>query len=382
MRIAYLSETYPPEINGVALTVERSVRHLRRHGHNVLLCRPRQPGEVQADDADEWRTPSVRLPMYPDVRMGLTLAPIVRRRLEAFEPDLVHVATQGPLGSAGVTAARDLMLPVTSDFRTNFHTYCAHYGLRFAGSLVLHYLRRFHNRTTATFVPSRALRAELEAKGFEHVEVVGRGVDGRLFKPRKRSEDLRQFWDADERAPVLLYVGRLASEKNIHLALRTFLVVRELHPNARMVVVGDGPLRGQLENEYPIVHFAGPLRGESLAIHYASADLFLFPSLTETFGNVTLEAMAAGLAVVAFNVAAAAEWIRDGSNGLLVPAGDENAFIDAACRALAPETDLPRLRIRARQSMLAADWEPVLQSFERRLGQIACAIGTHDAAVA
>jgi glycosyltransferase involved in cell wall biosynthesis len=382
MRIAYLTETYPPEINGVSLTVERCVQHMRHSGHEVLLCRPRQPGEAESDDAREWRTPGMRLPMYPDVRMGLTLAASVRRRFEAFEPDLVHVATQGPLGSAGVAAARELMVPVTSDFRTNFHTYCAHYGFRFAAGLVLHYLRRFHNRTLATFVPSRALRSELEAQGFEHVEVMSRGVDAQRFSPRKRSDELREFWDADPDSPVVLYVGRLASEKNVVLALRAFLILREMHPRARMVMVGDGPLRTQLENDYPMVHFAGPLRGESLAIHYASADLFLFPSLTETFGNVTLEAMSAGLAVVAFDVAAASEWIRNGENGFAIEPGAENMFIDAACRALGPEVDLQRLRSNARQTMLAADWEPVLQSFERRLAQIASTIGVRDAAVA
>jgi len=382
MRIAYFTETYPPEINGVALTVERCVQYLRRRRNNVLLCRPRQSGEAHRNDGREWRTSGLRLPMYPDVRMGLALTPSVRRKLETFEPDLVHVATQGPLGSAAVSAARDLLVPVTSDFRTNFHTYCAHYGLRFATGLVLHYLRRFHNRTNATFVASRGLRAELAAQGFEHVEVISRGVDVQGFTPRKRSRELREFWDAADDAPVLLYVGRLAAEKNVTLALHAFMTVRELHPGARMVVVGDGPLRVQLENEYPMVHFAGALRGESLAIHYASADVFLFPSLTETFGNVTLEAMSAGLAVVAFNVAAAADWIRDGTNGLLAVPGDETAFVDAACRALGPEVDLARMRARARQTMQAADWEPVLQSFERRLGQIACAIAVHDAALA
>ena len=381
MRIAYFTETYPPEINGVSLTVERCVRHLR-HDNTVLLCRPRQPGEPLVDDTNEWRTPGVRLPMYPDVRMGLALSASVRRRLEAFEPDLVHVATPGPLGSAAIAAARDLLVPVTSDFRTNFHTYCNHYGLGFAGALVLHYLRRLHNRTAATFVPSRIVRAELEAQGFEHVEVMARGVDGRFFNPRKRSEELREFWDARGDAPVLLYVGRLASEKNVALALRTYFTLLELHPDARMVVVGDGPLRAQLENEHALVHFAGPLRGESLAIHYASADVFLFPSLTDTFGNVTLEAMASGLAVVAFDVAAAAEWIRDETNGLLAPAGDEGAFMDAAIRALAPDFPLAQLRACARTTTLAADWQPLLRAFELRLGQIACAIRVHDAAMA
>jgi len=348
----------------------------------VLLCRPRQPGETPRDDAEEWRTPGIALPMYPEVRTGLVLTPSVRKRLEAFEPDLVHVATQGLLGRAAVSAARELLVPVTSDFRTNFHAYCGHYGLQLASGVVMRYLRNFHNRTAATFVPSRELRAELEGRGFERVEVMSRGVDAQRFTPRKRSRDLRLFWDAADDSPVLLYVGRLAPEKNVELALRAFLQVQKLHPDARMVVVGDGPLRTRLEAQHPKVHFAGPLRGESLAIHYASADLFLFPSTTETFGNVTLEAMAAGLGVVAFDIAAAAQWIRDGRNGLLAAPGDADAFVDAACRALDPAFDLGTLRKRARQSMLAAHWEPVLRAFEWRLGRIACTTGVPDAAMA
>jgi glycosyltransferase involved in cell wall biosynthesis len=382
MRIAYFTETFPPEINGVALTVERSVHHMRRHGHQVLLCRPRQPGEEPHDDDTEWRTPGMRLPMYPDLRMGLASGATVRRRLEAYEPDVVHVATQGPLGFAAVSAARELYIPVTTDFRTNFHVYAGHYGFGVARSLVLAYLRAFHNRAAVTFVPSRTMRQELGAQGFQRVEVLSRGVDTRRFTPRKRSDELRAFWDAVGEAPVLLYVGRLAPEKNIDLALRTFLVVRQLHPDARMVVVGDGPLRARLQVEYPMVHFAGTLRGDSLPIHYASADLFLFPSLTETFGNVTLEAMAAGLGVVAFDVAAAADRIRDGVNGLLAAPGDESAFTDATCRALGPDFDLLALRERARTSVQAANWEPVLQAFEVRLAQVACAGEVTDAAVA
>jgi glycosyltransferase involved in cell wall biosynthesis len=320
--------------------------------------------------------------MYRDLRMGLAFASTVRRRLEAFEPDLVHVATQGPLGRAAVAAARALSLPVTSDFRTNFHAYCGHYGLRAASRLVLGYLRAFHNRTMATFVPCRALREELAAQGFERTEVSGRGVDTNLFTPRRRSDELREFWGATRDTPVLLHVGRLAAEKNVALALRAFLVVNLLHPRACMVVVGDGPQRAQVEAEYPVVHFARALHGESLAIHYASADLFLFPSLTETFGNVTLEAMAAGLGVVAFDAAAAGELIRDGDNGLLATPGDSNGFIDAACRALSPDVDLPRLRCRARESTLGASWDAILRAFERRLGEVACATAVHDAALA
>jgi glycosyltransferase involved in cell wall biosynthesis len=369
MRIAYFTETYPPEVNGVALTVQRCVRHMRRAGHQVLLVRPAQSGEGIGRDAHEWRTRGMRIPMYPDLRMGLATVSALRRGLGTFAPDLVHVATQGPLGRAAVAAARCLDVPATSDFRTNFPVYCQHYGFAFARGLVMQYLRNFHNRTAATFVPCRALQAELTRHGLQRVEVMSRGVDARMFSPAHRSADLRSMWNAADDAPVLLYVGRLASEKNVPLALRAFDAVLVRRPDARLVVVGDGPLRRSLQASHPHVHFVGLQRGSELAAHYASADVFLFPSLSETFGNVTLEALASGLAVVAFDAAAAGELIRDGRNGLLAPAGDAEAFVQAACQAACGA--MGTLRARARQTALASDWEPVLHRFEARLAELA-----------
>lgn len=371
MRIAYVTETYPPEINGVSLTVERTVRHLRRAGHAVLLVRPRQPHERPLDGRAEWRTAGLRLPMYPDLRMGLALPSSLRHRLEGFEPDLVHVATQGPLGRAAVAAARALAVPVTSDFRTNFHVYAGHYGFGFARRLVSAYLRGFHNGTALSFVPCRRLRDQLAADGFERLEVIGRGVDARRFDPARRSAALRLSWGAGAQHPVLLHVGRLAPEKNVPLALRAFRAVQRQVPHARMVVVGDGPMRAALQAANPDVHFAGAQHGEALAAHYASADVFLFPSLSETFGNVTLEALASGLAVVAFDAAAAGELVRDGRNGLLAAPDDADGFVDAACRVASEPSSFAGLRRQARATALENDWDPVLLGFEQHLARVA-----------
>jgi glycosyltransferase involved in cell wall biosynthesis len=370
MRITFVTETFPPEINGVALTVERAVGHLRRVGHDVMLVRPRQKAEKRERGTAQWLSHGMRIPMYPDLRMGLASSATLCRALDRFEADLVHVATQGPLGRAAVVAARQRGIVATSDFRTNFHIYCQHYGLGFASKPVMHYLRGFHNRTAATFVPCRQLRDELQAQRFERVEVLGRGVDSRLFTPQRRSEALRRQWQVAADDMVLLYVGRLAREKNVPLAFDAFAAVRAQVPRARMVVVGDGPLRRTLQASHPDVHFAGMLRGEALATHYASADVFLFPSLSETFGNVTLEAMAAGLCVVAFAAAAAGELVRNGDNGMLARRADREGFIDVACAACS-RPDLAALRRRARQTALASDWEPMLHRFEQRLAELA-----------
>ena len=367
MRIAYVTETYPPELNGVALTVERTVRDLRERGHAVQLVRPRQPGEPRQRDADQWLSLGFPIPMYPDLRFGLAMASTLRREFIARRTQLVHLATPGPLCWAALSAARSLGLAITSDFRTNFHQYSRYYRLGFAADFVLGLLRRFHNRSATTFVPTGAMRSELDAAGFERLVVVGRGVDTQRFSPAKRDAALRASWGASDADRVLIVVGRVAAEKNIELAIRAFDAARAWRPDLKMVVVGDGPLRARLEAACPQVRFVGNQRGEALAAHYASADAFLFASLSDTFGNVTLEALASGLPVVAFDVAAAAEHVVSGQSGSLVDAGDEAAFIAATAALLADPARLDAMREAARAAGCAAQWGNVLAGFEQHL---------------
>ncbi|NML13525.1 glycosyltransferase family 4 protein [Azohydromonas caseinilytica] len=372
MRIAYVTETYPPELNGVALTTERAVRFLREGGHEVQLVRPRQRAEAPRDDAQEWRALGIPIPMYPALRFGMARMGRFVEHWRDWRPHLVHVATPGPLGHAAVHAARRLGLTVTADFRTNFHHYSRYYRMGWAEPLIAACLRRFHNEASCCFVPTQALARQLRLNGFQRVEVQGRGVDTELFSPERRSDALRARWNAtDPRQVVMLYVGRLAAEKNVLLALRAFQAARRLRPLTRMVVVGDGPLRARLERDFPAAEFVGPQHGEALAAHYASADLFLFPSQSETFGNVTLEALASGLAVVAIDLAAAAQHIESGVSGLLVPPDDEEAFIRTAIRAAEMGELLAPLRHAARQAALQVRWEQVLSRFEQRLAQLA-----------
>jgi len=394
VRIAYITETHPPEINGVALTAARAVAHLREVGHSVQLLRPRQPGEAALRNGREWRSSGGPIPMYADLRYGLARPHRLQQAWSprngrvpgatGFVPDLVHVATPGPLAWAALRAARSMGLPTSADFRTNFHAYSRYYGLRWLEPMVLGYLRRLHSMADCNFVPTRALARELAGDGFERLALVGRGVDAQRFAPGWRDGALRAAWGARDDAPVLLYVGRLAAEKNVELALEAHRRLRERLPAARLVLVGDGPLRARLQAAHPEVHFAGTQRDEALARHYASADLFLFPSLTDTFGNVTLEALASGLATVAYDTAAAAEHVREGVSGWLAapepsPAAADAAFHDALARAAALAAWRPGSPVReaAREAALRADWPSVLQRFEQRLCITADAATTH-----
>lgn len=371
--LAIVTETYPPEVNGVAMTVSRLVAGLRDHGHRMRIVRPRQhagdcaaPGDGPAGGPgpDDLTLPGMPLPGYAGLRFGLPARRRLRAAWRAARPDAVHVVTEGPLGWSAVAAARELGIPVTSGFHTNFDRYSRHYGVGWLQPTVAAYLRNFHRRTRATLVPTEALAASLAGEGLDGVRVLGRGVDTVLFDPARRSPELRAAWGIGDDELAVVHVGRLAAEKNIDLALRAFAAIQARHPRARFVLVGDGPLRERLQRRHPEHVFSGQRLGEDLAAHYASGDLFLFPSLTETFGNVTQEAMASGLAVLAFRSAAAAETIVDGENGRTVPPGNDEAFIAAAVQ-LAREDDIRcRIAARARQSVLERGWDAVSLRFE------------------
>lgn len=365
MRIAYVTETYPPEVNGVALTARRTEQFLRRSGHDVELIRPRQAHERRHDDADSWLTPGMAIPMYPDLRFGFPVTARLCRRWAKWRPQLVHVATEGPLGWSAVRAARRLDIPVTSDFRTKFHCYGRYYRLGWMEKSVASYLRNFHNRTRTTFVPTEELRDELAAQEFRNIEVIGRGVDARLFNPLRRSDPLRHTWQADGDAPVLLYVGRLAREKNIELAFDAMREVRKRMPGAVFVVAGDGPLRPALQRRYPEAIFTGVRHGNDLAEIYASADILLFPSRTDTFGNVVLEGMASGLLVVAFDTGAARRHLH--ADGRIAAPRDEREFVELACRYAAGLPSCRELRRQIRAQAQSADWGEILNRFNRHL---------------
>lgn len=370
LRISTVTETWPPEVNGVAKSAARFVDGLRALGHDIQLVRLRQ-AEAERAGGEEILMRGMAIPRYPELRMGLPAKRALVRLWTLRRPDVVHIVTEGPLGWSALQAAHKLRLPAVSDFRTNFHAYSAHYGAGWLKRPILAYLRKFHNRTLATLVPTEAMRAELAGLGFERLRVIGRGVDTSLFDPRRRDARLRASWRAGPHDAVLLYVGRLAPEKNLPALAAAAKAALAANPRARLVFVGDGPARHELATIFPDAIFAGARRGTDLAAHYASGDVFLFPSLTETYGNVTLEAMASGLAVVAYDYAAAAAVIRHGTSGVLVPLADEAAFV---AHAAALAADLPRVRRLgegARREALERSWTRVSGELEAVLAAAA-----------
>jgi glycosyltransferase involved in cell wall biosynthesis len=257
-----------------------------------------------------------------------------------------------------------LKLPVCSDFRTNFQAYSKHYGIGWLHKPIMAYLRKFHNQTLCTMTPDEGLRRKLTDYGFRNVAVVARGVDTQLFSPAKRSQALREQWGAAPGDLVVLHVGRLAAEKNLATLVQAFDAIRQAQPRARLVLVGDGPARKELQQQCPQAVFAGMRHGDDLAAHYASGDLFVFPSMTETFGNVTPEAMASGLPVLAYDYAAAHQLVRHQHNGLLAPFGNAPEFVRLAGEAARDRDTLQAMGAQGRETAMGLGWDRIIGVIE------------------
>jgi glycosyltransferase involved in cell wall biosynthesis len=364
LRLALVTETFPPEVNGVSRTLGRWVDTFRARGHEVQVIRPRQGAERVAPDlVAAWP-----LPFYKEVRLGLATRRELRGRFAHFKPDLVHVATPGPLGLIAVQVARRMRIPVVSSYHTNFDWYLKHYALGPLEPVLAGYLRWFHNATALTLVPSQSTRMRLAEQGYRNVEIWSRGIDTQQFHPGLRDNGLRRSHGLEENDILLLYVGRLAPEKG----LPTLLDVFERLPASltetrriRLALVGGGPMASTLQARHlNDVHLAGFQEGTSLARWFASADVFVFPSLSETFGNVVLEAQASGLATVGFDCPTLRERIDSGVDGLLVP--DRDGFARAVEQLCRDHEFRRRVGLAARARALRQDWDSIFDELEGR----------------
>jgi phosphatidylinositol alpha 1,6-mannosyltransferase len=394
VRVLYCTDTYPPQVNGVSVVTALSVDGLQRREWECAVIAPRYPDETPLSSdpasrpagaaAERTTIPSVPLPLYPEVRLAAPAYRTVARAIARFKPDLVHCQTEFVIGRLGQIAARRAGIPLVSSYHTDFGKYVAAYGAPWLYPAVAAYIGRFHRRSLRTYTPSAPAREDLKRLGVDHVEVWGRGVDVQTFAPRRRSESLREAYGIND-AFVLLHVGRLAPEKGVERIIEAFRIARELLPagasRLRLVLAGAGPSAARVRAAAPDgVIILGQLdRHTALPTLYASADAFMFASLTETLGLVVLEAMASGLPVIAAPAGGVADHLRDGENGIAYPPGDTGAMARAIVR-LALDRDLRmRLADGARRTAEGLSWDAELDRLDASYRDVLAA-GRHQLA--
>lgn len=363
MRIALFSDTYPPNVNGVANTLGRLVREAHRRGDEVALFTPRISEGGAEYSSVHLQSAGIPVPVYPELQLALPDLPGVARSLEAFEPDLVHLATESSMGLAGRRWAIRNRRPIVTSFHTNYADYARGYRLGAFEGGIWRYLRWFHHSARITFHPSRVTGELLQSKGFRSpARLWSRGVDAEAFSPVHRSSEVRE-----EIAPgaetILLFVGRIAPEKSCALAVEAFTRIRPDFPGCALVFVGDGPARPDLEAEkVPGVYFIGYRRGRDLSRVFASGDLLLFPSTTETFGNVVLEAFASGLPAIVADQGGVCDTVADGETGYRCRPGNADDFAHRLSGLLGDPGLRATMGQRARAAALGRSWGKVFDS--------------------
>ncbi len=367
MRIAIFSEVYWPMVSGVALTLRRLVEGLSARGHSLRLYAPDYPvprGERERPEVH--RSPGRQIFFCPDIRWAFPNKAEIGRDLRAFRPDVVHLATEFSMGFAGLRAAQDLRVPVVASAHTDYERYAARYGLAWAVRPGWPYLRWFYGHAHRVLCPTSIYARFLHSRGITHTGVWTRGVNTEEFNPRHRSTEFRTRAGAGPDDPIVAYVGRLAPEKNLPLLLESWATLHRRHPKARLVLVGEGLMENTLRRaNLPNVHMTGYVHGHALAEAYASSDIFAFPSTTETFGNVLIEAMSSGVASVAANAGGVPEFADHGRNALLAAPDNADSLTECLDRLL---SDLPlrrRLAENARTTALNRQWDGI---FDRLLG--------------
>lgn len=359
LRIACFTESLLPHVDGVSLTLARLFRTLLAQGQQLRVFSPFVPDASVPWSTHVWAVPFVRFPLYPDYRVSRPGGRAVKAELERFQPNLVHVVSPTPMAVWAQRYARRHGIPVVATFHTHFVSYFRYYGVRPLERAGWRALRWFYQRCERVYAPSESIRRELAEHGISHVELWSRGIDLNRFSPERRDPALRAAAGADTRTPLLLLVSRLVREKDLADLVAVHCILRARGVAHRLALVGDGPMRAELEAALPDAHFAGHQTGEALARWYASADVFVFPSTTETFGNVVLEALASGLPAVVVDRGGPPDQIRAGETGFVARANDPANLADKVEMLLRDPALRARMGSAARAHATARDWAAI-----------------------
>lgn len=365
MKIAFFTDTYLPQINGVTKTLGKLEAYLKDSEHEYLMLAPEYPTTREHMSGPSiLRFKSILFPVYPECRLAMPLYPNLAKRLDQFKPDLIHVVTPLSIGMAGVRYAKEKKLPLVSSFHTNFDTYLKYYRLQPLENLLWGFFRNFHSNFHTTFCPSNDTLQTLDSKGIDNLKVWSRGIDTDIFSPRHRDISFIDRYckkDYSGTHPLrFLYAGRIAAEKDLDILKESISKVNKEHSNIEFVFVGDGPYTRTLASETPDnVFFTGYLKGDMLAKAYASCDVFVFPSSTETLGNVVLEAMASGLPVIAVNSGGVKDNVLDGYNGLMAEPRNVKSLTECILKLARTQPLRTQLRKNALNYVQSKTWENV-----------------------
>jgi phosphatidylinositol alpha 1,6-mannosyltransferase len=381
MRVLFCTDTYPPQVNGVSVVTALSAAGLVARGWECAVVAPKYPAEeadVFAEKAsyDVLSIPSLPFPYYRDVRLSAPGYPAVLRLARRFRPDLIHSETEFVIGRVGQLVGATLRIPIVSSYHTDFSRYTTEYGIGWLRKPVMAYLARFHRRSLRTYTPSAPSKTDLLNSGVRDVEVWGRGVDINTYAPRHRSEELRAKLGLGDRF-AFLYVGRLAPEKNAETIVEAYAKAITMLPpdSTRLVIAGAGPREAAVRASAPAgTIFLGYLdRQRELPALYASADAFLFASLTETLGLVVLEAMASGLPVIAAPSGGVADHLRTGVNGIEYPPSDATAMASAMVSLATDPAKRKTLSEGARRTAEALSWDHELDRLDTSYREVIAA---------
>jgi glycosyltransferase involved in cell wall biosynthesis len=369
MKVVYFTESLLPHVDGVSRTLAQLFGFLEQQGVDFRVYSPFVPGPEVSWSGRVRPVRYVRFPLYPDYRVTLPRLGPVARELQEWGPDLVHLVSPTPMASRAQAWARKSGIPVVSSFHTHFVSYFRYYGVPWAEGFGWRMLKRFYDRCERVYAPSDSIIRELAEHEIRNTELWSRGIDLARFSPEHRDPGLRAAAGADENTPVLLMVSRLVKEKDMADLVEMDRILRQRGNSHRLVLVGDGPMRAELEQALPDAHFAGHQSGEGLARWYASGDVFVFPSTTETFGNVVLEAQASGLPTVVVDRGGPPDLVAPGETGFIARANEPADLAEKCERLLRHAGERARMGRQARDAARERDWSAIngrlIESYRR-----------------
>ncbi|MGE6595175.1 glycosyltransferase family 4 protein [Bacillus proteolyticus] len=362
MRVAIFTDTFTPQVNGVAKTLERLTKYFQRENIAYSVFAPQHTAEDNfVANVNKMRSIPLTI-LYPECRFSFP-TPRIKRELLAFKPDIIHIATPFNMGLCGLYYAKKLNIPVVGSYHTDFDAYLRYYKIEFLSNMLWNYLSWFHSHMQKNFVPSPETLHQLKKKGFQQLYIWGRGVDCTLFHPTYNKDLFRKKYNITAKY-ILSYVGRLAPEKDIDTLQDLIVKTTHARSDIHWLIAGDGPLAKTLRENVPKtnVTFTGYLQGEDLAEAYASSDLMVFPSATETFGNVVLESLACGTPVIGANGGGVKNIITDGKTGFLCEPKNANSFLSSIYELLNNEEMRKQISLDAQSYAATQSWDEIFSN--------------------